>query len=256
MSEPLNVVALHGFTGSGSDFDVLRHYAADWCWHTPDLPGHGRHPAMLPADATMNVAVTQVERVAELCTQAPVLIGYSMGGRVALQAAVRHPHHWRAVVLVGATPGIADPVQAADRRMSDEDLARKIELYGVHPFLDDWSKLPLIATQQHIPEPWRDQRAERQLQLSGSGLAASLRGMGTGSMPSLWHLLEGLHVPVLLVTGELDDKFRGIASAMVAQLPHATQVVLPSVGHAACLEAPLAFLTATRSFLHAHGITV
>jgi 2-succinyl-6-hydroxy-2,4-cyclohexadiene-1-carboxylate synthase len=256
MTSALDIVALHGFTGSGADFDVLRHHAPDWSWHTPDLPGHGRHPASLPADATVSVAVSHVCRVADECSPSPVLVGYSMGGRVALQAAVRHSERWRALILVGATPGIADPQQAADRRAADEQLARQIELHGPRPFLDGWSQLPLIASQRNMPQPWRDQREQRQRQLRGDGLSASLRGMGTGSMPAVWHRLSELSMPVLLVTGELDEKFRTIADAMVGQLPDATHVVIPNVGHAACLESPVAFLAATRSFLHTRGIAV
>ena len=256
MSTALNVVALHGFTGSGADFDVLRHHAPEWSWCTPDLPGHGRHPAAHSADATMNVAVSQVVRLADSCEQSPVLMGYSMGGRVALHAAIRHPGKWRALVLVGATAGIADPVEAAERRASDEEWARKIELHGPQPFLNEWWQLPLIATQRAMPQPWCDQRVERQRQLSGVGLAASLRGMGTGAMESLWHGLGELDLPVLVVTGESDEKFRTIASAMVHRLPCAIQVVIPGAGHAACLESPVAFLTAMRSFLQTHGIAV
>ncbi|MBU6162243.1 MAG: 2-succinyl-6-hydroxy-2,4-cyclohexadiene-1-carboxylate synthase [Myxococcales bacterium] len=256
MTSAMDMVALHGFTGSGADFDILRHHAPEWSWCTPDLPGHGRHPAAISADATMNVAVSLVHRVADDGSQVPVLMGYSMGGRVALQAAVCHPDSWRALILVGATPGIADPQQAADRRASDEQLAQKIELHGPRPFLDEWSQLPLIASQRSIPQPWRDQREQRQRQLRGDGLAASLRGMGTGSMPAIWDRLSGISMPVLLVTGEYDEKFRTIADEMVRQLPRATHVVLPEVGHAACLESPVAFLAATRSFLHTHGIAV
>lgn len=256
MTAALDIIALHGFTGSGADFDILRHHAPDWSWNTPDLPGHGCHPATLPADATMNVAVSQVCRVADECSQLPVLVGYSMGGRVALQAAVRHPERWRALILVGATPGIDDLNQAADRRAADESLARKIDLYGPRPFLDEWSKLPLIASQRNMPQPWRDQRDQRQRHLRGDGLAASLRGMGTGSMPAVWHRLSELSMPVLLVTGEFDEKFRSIADTMVRQLPRATHVVMPDVGHAACLESPVAFLAVARSFLHTHGIAV
>ena len=73
MTSALDMVALHGFTGSGADFDILRHHAPEWSWCTPDLPGHGRHPAAISADATMNVAVSLVRRVANDGSQVPVL---------------------------------------------------------------------------------------------------------------------------------------------------------------------------------------
>jgi pimeloyl-ACP methyl ester carboxylesterase len=116
----------------------------------------------------------------------------------------------------------------------------------------------LIAREvfEAMPQPWFDQRVERQRQLSGIGLAASLRGMGTGAMEPLWHGLGELDLPVLVVTGESDEKFRTIASAMVHRLPCAIQVVIPGAGHAACLESPVAFLAAMRSFLQTHGIAV
>jgi 2-succinyl-6-hydroxy-2,4-cyclohexadiene-1-carboxylate synthase len=174
-----------------------------------------------------------------------------MGGRIALRAALDHPAAVQRLVLVGASPGLADPVARDLRRRADDDLADHIETVGVPAFLDEWLALPLFAGLT----PEAAARTER-LENTAAGLAASLRHAGTGAQEPLWERLGELRDaarPVLLVTGGADAKFTAVAAEMAQAIgPSATQVVLPGAGHTAHLEDPTAFLAALRPWLRAH----
>ena len=163
--------------------------------------------------------------------------GYSMGGRVALAYTLARPGRVRRLLLVGASPGLADPSERRARRESDERLARRIERDGVEAFAREWAALPLFAGQS--PAVAEVARAERRRQ-TPSGLAAALRGLGTGVLPPLWDRLGELMVPVMLVVGERDSKFRAIAERMASRLPSAELTVIAGAGHAVHLEAPAA----------------
>lgn len=234
------VLALHGFTGAGEDFAPLA--GAD-PWLMPDLVGHGPDP---PREAAPYAMAAEVERLIALVDglPPPIVLGYSMGGRLALSLAVALADRGRTLAglaLVGATPGLDDPRARAARRAADGALADRIEAIGVDAFLAEWQKTPIIASQARIAAPIRRRMAARRRHHRPWGLAGSLRGMGTGAMPSLWHRLDAIPWPTLLVTGSLDDKFAAIADAMAARMPSAARAVIDGAGHCAHLERPAAF---------------
>jgi len=248
------VVVLHGFTGSGESMaDLAAGLRGAYAVHRVDLLGHGR------SDAPETAASYGVERCAEqvravidaLEIERPHLLGYSMGGRVALGLAALHPDRLASLVLVGATPGLADVRQRAQRVTADEALAERILERGIEPFVDEWMALPLFASQRRLGE--RALAAARRQRLSNrpAALAASLRGMGTGAMKPLHSQLPGLDLPVLLVVGDEDAKFAAIAREMVAALPSGRLEVLSGAGHAAHLEQPGAFARAALGFFAA-----
>jgi pimeloyl-ACP methyl ester carboxylesterase len=76
------------------------------------------------------------------------------------------------------------------------------------------------------------------LRSTPAGLARALRGLGTGTLEPVWARLGELDLPVILVVGEHDEKFRAIAAAMADELPQARIVVAADCGHAVHLEAP------------------
>jgi pimeloyl-ACP methyl ester carboxylesterase len=135
--------------------------------------------------------------------------------------------------------------ERAARRAADEALARDLERDGVAAFLDRWLAGPLFAT---LPAG-RAGRAER-LGNSAAGLAAALRLLGTGAQEPLWARLPELAAPVLLVAGELDGKFAGLAGRMAAAVgPNARVALVPGAGHAAHLEQPERFGDLVERFL-------
>lgn len=258
----VRLLALHGFSGTGHDFAWLRHtweacpQAPPAVWYTPDLPGHGE-AAVLPnspgEEAFAATAAGCLDHADDAGTPQPpaplVLIGYSMGGRVALDLACRFPGRVDALVLVGASPGLASQAAREERVHADQELAAFIVAEGVDAFADRWEALPLLASQKRIAEPWGARIRTRRRQQRAEGLAWALAALGTGVMPPRHADLERLTLPTLLVTGAEDPKFERIARAMLASLPDARHVCVPGAGHCAHLEAPAETVRAIVAFL-------
>jgi 2-succinyl-6-hydroxy-2,4-cyclohexadiene-1-carboxylate synthase len=225
------LVLLHGFTQTRQSWRrTARALAGRYRAITPDLPGHGQALHRTPSfDAT----AAYVRALAP--THPFTLVGYSMGGRIALHTALALPHSIDRLILVGASPGIADPQERAQRRQADEALADRLETTSIEDFATEWGSQPLFSGQ---PERVRAAAYADRLRNTPHGLAQALRGLGTGIMEPLWERLPELTIPVTLVTGERDEKFHAIAERMLARLPAATHVVVPGTGHAAQLEDP------------------
>ena len=226
MAAPL--VLLHGFTQTrrswGPTIEALDGTPRVLA---PDLPGHGSaatRPASFPACTAY---------VRALADGVFALGGYSMGGRIALAAALAHPGQVERLVLVGASPGIADDEERARRRAADDALAARIEEIGIEAFAREWAGQPLFAGQ---PEPVAAAAHADRLRHTPVGLASALRGLGTGVMDPLWDRLGELHMPVTVLAGERDEKFRAIAYRMAERIPQAEVHIVPGAGHAAQLE--------------------
>ncbi|MCX5736977.1 MAG: 2-succinyl-6-hydroxy-2,4-cyclohexadiene-1-carboxylate synthase [Proteobacteria bacterium] len=248
------VLVLHGFTGSSASMSGVagalrdRHRVV-----RVDLVGHGR------SDAPQHVAAYRIERcVAQLASVLDALtiprahvLGYSMGGRVALALAALLPARVASVLAIGARAGFEDPAERTARVRDDEALAARIERDGVPAFVDHWMALPLFATQQRLgAAALAEARAER-LANRAHALAASLRAMGAGAQPPLHTALSQRSVPMLLVAGAEDARFAAVARDLAARLPDARVALVPNAGHAAHLENPDAFARIARSFLAA-----
>lgn len=236
------VVLLHGFTQTGASWEqVAAALGESYRPLAPDIRGHGAASALIPV--TLEAVVDDVARLAP----APfVLVGYSMGGRIALHAALTlRSGRVRRLVLIGASPGIADPGERAARRASDERLASEVEGLTIASFAERWAGETAVLAGQR-PEVRAAAHADR-LQNTPTGLARALRGLGTGALPSLWERLGEIKVPVTLIVGERDSKFRGIGGEMAALLGGVVEViVVPGAGHAVHLEAPDAVATAIK----------
>jgi 2-succinyl-5-enolpyruvyl-6-hydroxy-3-cyclohexene-1-carboxylate synthase/2-succinyl-6-hydroxy-2,4-cyclohexadiene-1-carboxylate synthase len=259
-SAPPSVLALHGFTGGGADFAPLALALPEWTWRTPNLPGHAPDPAVpgAPGDDCHPAACIQyLDTISPTPPGVPaVLLGYSLGGRLALRHALAHPGRWAALVLIATSPGLADPRERAVRQTEDERLAAEILAHGVPTFLEQWQRRPLIATQSRIPANWRNTMQARRLRLRAAGLAASLRQFGQGAVPPVWDRLPELRLPVLLVAGAEDPAYVALAKAMRDQLPSADLLIVPNAGHMAHLENLPAFVQGLRRFLQAHGLAL
>ncbi len=178
-----------------------------------------------------------IEDVAVLTDGEFTLAGYSMGGRLALHAAFALAPRVQRLVLIGASPGIADPAERDARREADERLADEIETETISEFAARWARTPVLADQPAEVRAAVDADRRRN---TPAGLAAALRALGTGALPSLWDRLSQLQVPVGLIVGERDQKFRAVAERMAAALPMAHLNVVAGAGHAVHLEDPAA----------------
>jgi 2-succinyl-6-hydroxy-2,4-cyclohexadiene-1-carboxylate synthase len=225
------IVLLHGFTHTGASWDPVRAALPErYRALAPDIRGHGSAAGARP--------VTLEAVLGDLAAQAPgsfTLVGYSMGGRIALHAALRLETRIRGLVLIGASPGIAEPGERRARRQADDGLADEIESASIEDVAARWAQTPILSGQP--PHVAAAAHADR-LRSTPAGLASALRGLGTGALPSLWGQLGSLAIPVTLVVGEHDHKFRETAERVAAELPRAETVVVPRAGHAVHLEAP------------------
>jgi len=250
------LVLLHGFTGSAV---AWRGFTAGFLeTHRViglDALGHGLSDA--PADparyAMPQVAADFVALLDKLELENVALLGYSMGGRLALYLALTHPERVSRLILESASPGLANTAVRQARTASDNALAERLEREGVESFVAYWEKLPLWDSQVQLPASVRAVQHALRLRNNPQGLANSLRGMGTGVQPSLWERLPGLTIPTLLIAGELDQKFCEIGRQMQANLPDARLAIVPGAGHTVHLERPSEFEYLVKEFCNCSG---
>jgi len=238
------LLLLHGFTGSAAEWAALiPQLAAQRELIAVDLIGHGRSSAPAdPARYSMERCVADLLALLDALGLAQIdLLGYSLGGRVALQLAAVAPARIARLILESASPGVADPAERAARVASDNALAARIEAEGLAWFVEHWASMPLFASQAALPAEQRAALRERRLRGCAQSYANSLRGMGAGRQAPLWERLPTLHIPTLLISGELDVKYVELGQRMAALLPNARHQSIRSAGHAAHLERPEAF---------------
>ncbi len=237
------VLVLHGFTGTGESMEpAVAGLVSTHRLVSPDLVGHGASdaPSTVAAYRTEAIVGQLVALLDHLAIPAAHLVGYSLGGRMALSLAVAHPARVRRLALIGATAGLEDPCERARRQAADEALADGIEREGIEAFVDRWEQAPIFGTQRELPPGVQDSLRATRLSQRPVGLANALRGCGTGVMPSLWDRIRELDRPVRLVVGELDTDYVRIGRRLVEVLPRADLCLVPGAGHAAHLEAPSA----------------
>jgi 2-succinyl-6-hydroxy-2,4-cyclohexadiene-1-carboxylate synthase len=242
------LVLLHGFTGSAAAWGThLDAFAARHRVIAVDLPGHGGSPAS-PL-GLWGVADAVVDTVTRLGVARADWLGYSLGGRVAMHVALRHPERVDRLVLESASPGLDDPAARATRAAADDALADTLERDGLAAFVDRWLAQPLFATQALLPAPVRAAERERRLAASPAGLAAALRAMSVGRQEPLLPRLAGFPRPTLLIAGADDPAYRAHAARLAATLPDAQVAVVAGAGHTTHLENPAAFRAAVDAFL-------
>jgi 2-succinyl-6-hydroxy-2,4-cyclohexadiene-1-carboxylate synthase len=228
----VKLLLLHGFTATGAGWDPVRRLVDAGLYEpeAPDLRGHGSRTDARPA--TIEATVEDLRQ-----REPYALAGYSMGGRIALHLALAQPDLVRRLVLISTTAGLTDPHERDRRRDADEDLADGLEAGGLERFARWWAAQPLFAGQpaEVVAAAHRDR-----LRNTAEGLAASLRGMGTGVMTPVWDRLHELTMPTTVLVGERDAKFRALGERLASAMPDADLVVVPGAGHAVHLEAPQA----------------
>ena len=220
---------IHGFSQTGKSWTTAAQAIGDSTNTFIDAPNHGD---------SQNVSLSLQETGDEIADIAfgKVLVGYSMGARMALHAAIQHPYAMTGLVLVSGTPGIENDSERAARVKADEELAARIESIGTAAFIQEWIRQPLFAKSKFSEEEIQDRCRN-----TATSLAASLRTCGTGQQDSLWSLLPEINIPVLLICGVRDEKFSQIAKRMNQLIPQSTLRILDKAGHNAHLDQPEAF---------------
>ncbi|MEG4505322.1 2-succinyl-6-hydroxy-2,4-cyclohexadiene-1-carboxylate synthase [Microcoleus sp. F6_B4] len=243
------ILFLHGFTGKFKDFSsVISLLSKNYCCLAVDLPGHGETRVMGDESCyTMsNTAQALIHLLDDLQIYKCLLLGYSMGGRLALYMTLHFPERFEKVVLESASPGLKTEKERSHRLEADLQLAQKLENSNIKDFLLNWYDRPLFKSLKNSPN--FDKLIETRLANNPLELAKSLRNMGTGNQPSLWGKLAQNQIPLLLLAGEYDDKFTTINTEIAKLCPAARLEIVPKVGHNIHFENIDNFVTVVRQF--------
>jgi 2-succinyl-6-hydroxy-2,4-cyclohexadiene-1-carboxylate synthase len=240
MSEGRTLGLIHGFTGSPASWDPVLEALDDAISLGLDV----RRPAVLGHGGPMHCEslIDEAKRLLDvICAETPrvdLLCGYSLGGRLALTAALHNPERVKRLVLIGAHPGLEAEAARATRRRDDQRWIELLEREGIDAFIDAWEALPLFADQRELAADLRAAHRQRRVAHDPARLAASLRRLGLGQMPPTQPDLGRLTMPVQLVIGERDIKFRQLASELRKGLPQARLELIGGCGHDVVLGAP------------------
>ncbi len=221
---PIECWCLHGAVGAASDWRSLaKNLAAQgistravdlWrflqCESVP-MPEFGKR---LNADAQGEVSRGRKR----------ILIGYSMGGRLALHALLEGGP-WDAAVIISANPGLRDPAEISARRSADTLWATQALTLAWDAFLEKWNAQPLLGGSM------RDEREDKKLIQRRREIARSFVDWSVANQQPLWHRLPEIRIPVLWIAGENDPKFSTIAQEATALLPDATLASAPLSAH-------------------------
>ncbi len=245
------ILFLHGFTGSHHSWEpFLSNLTPMYKVICIDIIGHGQTDA--PLDYHRYDIAHVVEDLLHVLDQLNMekvhIVGYSMGGRIAITLASLFPNRVASLLLESTTPGLRSKEDRLARRQSDAQLAKKIEKDGLSAFVDYWERLPLFASHLNLEDSIKKALRQERLSHQAIGLANSLRGMGTGSMISRWEYLTQFQFPVHIITGELDQKFIAIAQQMVEMNPLFQHTVVEGAGHCVHLDKPEVFTAILKEF--------
>ena len=251
-SSKKTLLFLHGFTGSSGDWnDIAQKIDKRFNKTALDILGHGKSssPSSLNYYQTDSLINQVNQTIINLNLKEVVLCGYSMGGRLALQFAVANPGLVKGLILESASAGIKNEKERDTRMKSDEETAAFIESNSLEDFLTMWMDQELFGTLRRFSnERLKNLKAER-AKNSKAGLANSLRGFGTGVMPYIGQELSKLKMPVILITGGLDEKFTRINQNLMKSFPKAKHKIIPTAGHNTHLEEPKKFIETVNAFL-------
>lgn len=245
------LLCIHGFLGDKDDwFAVADELRGKYRILAVDLPGHGdNHPNDWNSVTFRSVADDLENLLNDLDVSACPVLGYSMGGRLALYFGLTHPDRCKGLILESASPGLPTEQERTDRRRNDETLAVRLEEIGTERFVEEWYQNGLFSSLAANESLLRKVIGKRSCGDAGS-LAGSLRTLGTGSQPSLWQNLGGIDYPVLLLAGESDAKYSGIAGRMAPLFQQADVCIIQGAGHNIHLERPGLFADVVYKFLN------
>jgi 2-succinyl-6-hydroxy-2,4-cyclohexadiene-1-carboxylate synthase len=246
------ILYLHGFLGAGLDWwGIAGEIPGAFSHLFIDLPGHGQSYDSEAANPEISFIGT-AEQIIELLDQLNIapcrLVGYSMGGRLALYLAWRYPARFSHVVIESAAPGLFSAAERASRQKQDEAVARRLETTPLQDFLEDWYSQALFAQMKSHPD-YHKLLASR----GGSdrrALAQALRGLSVAGQPSLWENLAEIKIPALLIYGALDDRYRQIMQAMAGRNPSFVLKSVEGCGHNVHFENSAEFVIIIGRFLN------
>ena len=247
------ILFLHGFTGSLKDWtSITKGIDSRFNIAALDFIGHGESDS--PEDESLYSTESIIEQIDlainNITNEKIILAGYSMGGRAALSYAGKYQHKLKAMILESASPGITSENLRKERITADEELANFILENSIEKFIDYWMNIDLFKSQKSLPDEKLKIIHENKLKNNKVGLANSLNGFGSGKMPPLFENLKNINIKTLLISGELDEKFRNINFHMSRLLNSSKFIVIKGAGHNSHLEKEKEFIKVVNNFLN------
>ncbi|WP_019500142.1 2-succinyl-6-hydroxy-2,4-cyclohexadiene-1-carboxylate synthase [Pseudanabaena sp. PCC 6802] len=244
------ILFLHGFMGDRTEFHaVMLSLASQYYCISIDLPGHG--DLLTDRDLSNYTIIDTARALIEFLNAFQIekchLVGYSMGGRLALYLALHFPEYFLKIVLESASPGLKTASERSDRWQSDLKLAERLETGDLELFLRQWYEQPIFAALREHPD--FEKLLEQRSQNDPVALARSLRHLSVGCQPSLWEKLSENTIPLLLLVGELDLKFVNINTEMANLCQLAKLEIIPHCGHNIHFENTNLFIEKIKHFL-------
>ncbi|MGX7051536.1 2-succinyl-6-hydroxy-2,4-cyclohexadiene-1-carboxylate synthase [Leuconostoc palmae] len=230
---------LHGFMGSMNDFDTIKDKLPGQVMLI-NLLGFGRNVPTVndPEKFKMKNQINDITMLLDdVNWQTFNLLGYSMGGRLALGLALEIPDRITYLFLESATAGISENIDREIRRKQDNIRANDI-IENFENFVLQWEKLPLFKSQLLLPADQQQKMRSQRLNQNKYNVANSLVYMGTGSQPNFWNQISDLNVRVKIIVGEYDKKFQRIALKMTNMMRKASFVIIDNAGHNIHFEQP------------------
>lgn len=246
------IILLHGFTGSLEDWHQFENYfSKDYNLVGIDMIGHGKSDA--PSDLSYystDSIIRQIKKVKEAVTGKKIfLLGYSMGGRAALNYSLSFPYDLEGLILESATSGITNSTLKFERERTDRNLAEFILSNPVEKFVDDWINREIFQTQKNLSEGVLNEIRNRKLKCNKTGIANSLLGFGAGVMEPVFDKLTNIRIPVQLICGELDNKFVDINHHIHKLIPNTKLSIIKNAGHNVHLEETKQYADVVYSFV-------
>lgn len=265
------VVCLHGFLGTSQDWlPVMKALSPTARCISIDLPGHGESQVQWHmekgSEQKLNISVESVadmlmQLICDITSGGVILVGYSMGARIALYMALKYKEKINGAVIISGSPGLRNKATRRIRSAHDEARAHFLLAHGLQCFLDIWYEGRLwksLRDHPHFNEIVSNRAKHNNIQ----ALAKVLSDLSIGKQRSLWDDLKHCQKPLLFIVGEKDTKFKGIAKEMCGAIRTCSEgkdyiqreelsemVVVPDCGHAVHLENPLPLIDALRKFI-------
>ena len=243
------IICLHGFSENLGTWESIQ--LADYQMILIDLIGHGESEKPYSSQAYYwKVIIRDLNKlIRELAFKKYSLLGYSMGGRIALAYALAYPQEIYKLILESASYGECGLIKRLKRRRNDLNLAKNIRQNGIEWFNRYWSGLDIFATQTLLPKAIIAQISERRLLNAPHALSNTLLGSGQGKFPCLKNRISELSMPVLYINGEYDLKYQQIGLEFKKLNPNIQHKIIQGLGHNSHIEDPYAFIEVLKNFL-------
>jgi 2-succinyl-6-hydroxy-2,4-cyclohexadiene-1-carboxylate synthase len=247
-----SVLFLHGFTGNAEDwFPVFEQMPDKYNYIAMDIVGHGKSDAPGSSSSyTIESIINQIKLVKEHLSKEKIfLLGYSMGGRIALSYAAANPDDLKGLILESASAGIKNDDERQKRYAEDLKLTEFIESHSLEEFIEMWSDQELFNTQRRFSNDKLKKLKKKKSSGSKIGYINSLKGFSTGIMPPVHDKLKKIPLKVLLITGDLDSKFTGINARLAKRFFKAKHKIVRNSGHNTHLEESKRFIEIVLNYL-------